>query len=79
MRKNSYVWKPVRSSCENVIYAECTIDNSVITCDEFITTTKSILKKTVAIKSTPTKFNENKVICKNKNFLIDYHDIINIS
>ena len=60
-----WVQKPKKKSAQNV---ECTIDNSVIMCDEVITTTKSILLKTVPTKSTPINFNEVNLICKKKNF-----------
>ena len=46
------------------------IDNSVITCDKIIETTKSILTKTVPIESIPAKFNDKKLIWKMRTFYI---------
>ena len=53
MCKKGYIWNPVTCGCENDRYAKSIIDNSVIACDEFIETTKSIMTKTV-----PTNSNE---------------------
>ena len=52
-------------SCENGGCPRNIIDDSVIIFDEIIETRKSILTKT-----TPTNFNEKKVICKMKTFNI---------
>ena len=46
------------------------IDNSVITCDKIIETTKSILTKTVPIESIPANFNAKKLIWKMRTFYI---------
>ena len=53
-----YIWNPSTSNCENGKYLATIVDDSVITCDEIIETTKII----------PTKFNEKKVTCKSKDF-----------
>ena len=46
------------------------IDDSMITYDEIIETTKTIMTKLVPAKRFPTNLNEKKVICKMKNFCI---------
>ena len=43
-----YIWNPATCSSENS-YAGSVVDNSVITSDEIIEKTKSILTKTVPI------------------------------
>ena len=50
-RRNVYIWKPAPCSSESGRYAKSIIDNSVITCDEIIETTKRILTKIVSTKS----------------------------
>ena len=42
--KKDYIWNPTTYRCENVEYLRSTIDNSLITCDEYclITSTLSI-------------------------------------
>ena len=55
--EKDYLWNPATCSCKNGKYVRGVTDNSVITCDEIIDRTKSILTKTV-----PTKGNlENSV------------------
>ena len=47
VQKNSFVWKrlyPTTCSCKNCKYVESIIDNSVITCNETIDTTKTVPK-----------------------------------
>ena len=63
------MWNSAKCLCENGKYLASIIDNSVI-CDKIMETSKGILTKTVPTKSTPTKFNEKKVICKMKTFYI---------
>ena len=63
MCKKSYIWNLAICSCENGIYAENIIDDSIITCDEIIETTKINLTKTVLLKSIPTNFNEKLLYC----------------
>ena len=47
-----YIWKPAPCSSESGRYAKKSIiDNSMITCDEIIETTKRILTKIVSTKS----------------------------
>ena len=46
--QKSYFWNPATCSCENGKYAGSITDNSVITCDEIIDTTKKV----------PTNFNK---------------------
>ena len=67
--KKGYTWNPATCSCKNGRYAKSIIDDSVITCDEIIKTTKSFVTKTVPAKSIPTNVNEKKVVCKKKKFL----------
>ena len=51
-RRIVYIWKPAPCSSESGRYAKKSIiDNSVITCDEIIETTKRILTKIVSTKS----------------------------
>ena len=33
--KKHYIWNPTTCRCENVEYLTSTIDNSLITCDEY--------------------------------------------
>ena len=61
---------PATCSCQNGIYRKNIIDDSVITCDEIIEMTKSIMAKTVQTKSILTNFNGKKVIYKIKIFCI---------
>ena len=42
-----YILNPATRNCENVKYIKSITDNSMITCDEIIGTTKSILTKIV--------------------------------
>ena len=67
--KKDYIWNPATSSCKNDKYLASIIEDSVITCDEVINTTKTFATKTI-----PTNSKEKKVNCKTKNvyiFLID--------
>ena len=67
--KKDYIWNPATCSCKNGKYLASIIDNSVITCNEVINTTKTFATKTI-----PTDSKEKKVNCKTKNvyiFLID--------
>ena len=50
MCNKDYIWNPSTCNCENGKYLATIVDDSVITCDEIIETTKTI----------PTKFNEKK-------------------
>ena len=50
-RRNVYIWKPTPCSSESGRYEKSIIENSVITCDEIIETTKRILTKIVSTKS----------------------------
>ena len=59
--EKDYVWNPAACSCENVKCVESMIDDSWITRDEVINTTKTVPTKTV-----PTNFKEKKVTCKIK-------------
>ena len=52
--QKGYIWNPAKFACENDRYAESTIDDSMILCDE-------------VFKSITTNFNEKKVICNLKN------------
>ena len=55
--EKDYVWSPARCSCKNGKYfSSIIIDESVITCDKNIETTKTVPTKTVPIKSTSTSF-----------------------
>ena len=47
-----YVWNPLPCSSENGKYLGSIVDNSLITCDEVIDTTKIVPAKTI-----PTNFN----------------------
>ena len=40
MCKKDYIWNPATFSCKNGKYLASIIDDSVITCDEVINTTK---------------------------------------
>ena len=68
--QKSCIWNLSTCTCKNGRYAENIIDNSVITCDEVIETTKINLAKTVPSKSIPTNFKEKKVICKMEHYYI---------
>ena len=46
--EKDYIWNPVTCSCKNGKYLASMIDNSVISCDEIIETTKTV----------PTNFNQ---------------------
>ena len=50
-----FKWNPAICSCENGKYLGSIIDNSVIRCNDFIETTKTMPTKTV-----PTNFNEKR-------------------
>ena len=54
--KTDYTWNPVTCSCKNGKYLASIIDNSVLTCDKIIKTTKTVPTKTVPTKSTSTNF-----------------------
>ena len=69
--QKDYNWNPATCSGENDKYLTSIIDHSVITCDEIIEETKSIL----------TNFNEKKMACKTKHFcltclFLNYYGII---
>ena len=49
--EKGYTWNPALCSCENGKYVGVITDDSVITCDEIIDTTKIILTKTVPTKN----------------------------
>ena len=55
MCKKIYIRNPATSSCKNDKYLGSIIDDSVVTCDEIIDTTKTVPIKTVPTKSTSTK------------------------
>ena len=40
--EKDYIWNPATCSCKNGKYLASIIDDSVITCDEIINTTKTI-------------------------------------
>ena len=63
--KKYYIWNPDTCSCKNGKYLACIVDNSVITWDEIVNTTK-----TVPTKIVPVNFDEKKVTCKTKIFYI---------
>ena len=65
-----HIWNSATFSCRIGRYAGSIIDNSMITCDEVIETTKSILRQTSPTKSHSKYFNEKKVICEMKTFYI---------
>ena len=81
-RKNvfdiGYIWNP--ATCGR--YVPSITDDCMITCDEIIETTKSILTKTVSAKFIATNFNE-KTDQSNEKFLyftcpsVNYPEIIN--
>ena len=54
--KKDYVWNPAICSYKSVKYLAGIIDDSVITGDEIIDTTKVVPTKTVLTKSTLTNF-----------------------
>ena len=58
------VWNPATCICGNGKYLASIMDDSAIICDEAI---KSYDEE---IKTIPTNFNENKVICKTQNSCI---------
>ena len=51
--KKDYICNPARCSCKNGIYLASIIDNSKITCDEIIDTTKTVSVKTVPTTAVP--------------------------
>ena len=60
--KTSYMWRehvcnPITCICENGKYLACTMDDSVIMCDEII-------------YAEETNFNEEYITCKKQNFYI---------
>ena len=58
--EKDYIWNPATCSCKNGKYLASIIDDSVITCDETIHTRKTV----------PTNFNEKKVTCRIKSFIL---------
>ena len=54
--KKDNIWNPATCSCKNSKCAWSITDDSVITCDEIIDTTKSTSTKPVSAKSTSTDF-----------------------
>ena len=64
-RKNvcdkSYVWNTATCNCENSRHAENVIEDSGITCDEILETTKNNVTKTGLTKSIPTNFSKKRV------------------
>ena len=49
--EKDYIWSPAICSCGNGKFVGSITDDSVITCDEIIDTTRSILTKAVPTKS----------------------------
>ena len=70
MCRYSYIWNPTTCSCEDVRYEKSVTDSSVITCDEIVKLTKSIMTKTISAKSFPMNLNRKKVTCKINNAYI---------
>ena len=58
------VWNPATCNCENGKNLASIMDDSVITCDEFIESYNE------EIKTIPTKSNEKKLTCKTQSFYI---------
>lgn len=56
--KKGYIWNSAKCARENGKYLGSIIDDSVITHDEIIETTKGILTKTTPKKSISTNFNK---------------------
>ena len=54
MSKKDYIWNPTTCRYKTGKYLASTMDDSVITRDEIIETTKTIPTKTVLTKSTST-------------------------
>ena len=54
--ETSLIWNLATSCCKNGKYLASIIDDSVITCDEFLETTKTVPRKTALTKSTTTNF-----------------------
>ena len=57
-----YIHNPATCTCENSKYVGNIIDDSVITCDEFIEVTKSTSTKTVLTKSDSRKTTPAKAV-----------------
>ena len=53
--KKEYIWNPATYSCKNGKYLGSIIDDSVITCDEIIKTTKISSTETFSSRAFPTK------------------------
>ena len=53
--KKDYIWNPATCSCKNGKYLASIIDDSVITCDEVINTTKTFATKTIPTDSKKKK------------------------
>ena len=58
-----YIWSPSTSTCENGKYLESIIGDSIVICDGIIEvkkafSTKTVLAKSIPIKTIPTNFNE---------------------
>ena len=62
--EKDYVRNPSKCICENWKYLASIMDDSMIICDEVITSYKE------EVKTIPTNFNEKKVTCKTQNFYI---------
>ena len=52
--KKDYIWNNATCNCENGKYLASIVENSVITCDQIIEATKTVLTKTVLAKTTLT-------------------------
>ena len=57
--ERDYIWNPATCSCKNGKYLASIIDDSVITCNEIIEETKTVI----------TNFNETNAIFKTKTIL----------
>ena len=62
--EKGYIWNPSTCICENGKYLASIMDDSAITCDEFI---ESYDKER---KTIPTNFNKKKATCTTQNFYI---------
>ena len=54
-------WNTATCNCENSRHAESVIEDSGITCDEILETTKNNVTKTGLTKSIPTNFSKKRV------------------
>ena len=59
-RAKDYSWKPAAGVCENNKYLGSSIENSVITCDEFINPVDSVSRKVQCQQIFVTKMQDKK-------------------